>query len=79
MRYCVAEINIEKGKPVVRFRDKDGFFYWEEDVNCDNVIWSSEENAKRFSKLKAGRAIIPENSITERVPVTPLVRREKSG
>ena len=64
MKYCVAEINIEDGKPIVRFRAKDGFFYWEEDINCDNVIWSSQEDAKSFCKLKAGRTIIPENWIT---------------
>lgn len=61
MKYCVAEIYFKDGKPVVQFRAKDTYFYWTEDIKSKDVIWGSEEEAKRFCKLKAGRTMIPEN------------------
>ena len=62
MKYCVAEIYFEEGKPYVQFRAKNNhMFYWTSDINNQDIVWGSEEGAKRFCRLKAGRTIIPEN------------------
>lgn len=72
MKYCVAEIYLKDGKQVLKFRAKDTYFYWTDNIKSKDVIWGTHEEAKRFCKLKSGRVLIPENCVNYFAHVTVL-------
>lgn len=63
MKYCVAKVYFEEGKPYVQFRAKsiNNLFYWTSNIYNEDVIWRSKEEAERFCKLKPGRTLIPQD------------------